>query len=151
MSWITITNADIESAMTATEKQLFTKSVTDIDPCDRTCNIIADVIAMVRGYVIGCERNYLPSDDTLIPVACKYHALSIIRYRILTALPGYTVDEARQKEYDGAMSFLTSVANCTIGIIPPEGVTVDATSNIAKPSVYTDRCRRFTRSTQNGW
>lgn len=150
-TWQPINKNDVETSLTAIELKLYSKEVTDLSPSDRLCGIINDVVAMVRSYIGGCDKNTLSEDSTLIPASCKFHAISIIRYRLLTALPGITIEESRTNEYNDAMKFLDKVASCTIGISTPAGTTTDVVSNILTPTITSNRKSRFNRYSENGW
>ena len=86
-AWVTITEEEIKTAMTAKERDIFGMTVVDGTPSDRVPAILSDVTALVRSYIGSCERNLLDANAALIPRMAMHHALAIARWRLLTSIP----------------------------------------------------------------
>lgn len=117
MPWITLTPADLKSAMTAAEVQAFGTTVTDGEPDDRVIPILADLVQEIRGYIASWTQNTLSTDETLIPATFKSKALALARWRLLSTIRGVPIGENRKLEYEKAETFFRDVAR---GIIRPE-------------------------------
>jgi phage gp36-like protein len=117
MSWTTLTQNDLLSALNATEAAAYNAVLTgDINPADE---IILTAVQEARGHIADCPRNQLAAGDT-VPDRIKHHIIAIIRFRILTRLD-IAVSEDRRAEYKDARRFLERVSECKVSIERPEG------------------------------
>jgi len=78
--------------------------------------VIEQVTLEVRSAVRSCSNNVVSQDETLVPVCLIYHAVAIIRYRLLSRY-GLVMDhggESRLEEHRAAQRQLKLVAQCDI-------------------------------------
>ena len=150
-AWVTITEEEIKTAMTAKERDIFGMTVVDGTPSDRVPGILSDVTALVRSYIGSCERNQLDANAELIPRMAMHHALAIARWRLLTSIPKYAPGDARKEEYDRAIIFLEDMAKCKV--MPPRPLNPEgemSTPQVSNSPQITGRKRRFSQSDQDG-
>jgi len=115
--WVTLTADDLMSTLTKRERDDFGKTSPATEGGDRVPQILADMVAEVRGYIATVPQNVLSTDATRIPPSMRAHALCIARWRLLVTIPGYQPGEARKAEYEAAQRYFSSVAK---GMIRPE-------------------------------
>jgi hypothetical protein len=151
MSWITLSAADLKSAMTSKEVVDFGRSVVDVDLADRVVPILADVVQEVRGYIASWTQNTLSADPAKIPASFKAKALHLARWRVLTTIPGYQPGEARKAEWEAANTFFRDVAR---GVIRPEpaddAVASEVPSEKPAGAEWTAPPKRTGRDRMNG-
>jgi len=135
MNWITLTENDLKTALTVREREDFGTEVTDVAVPDRVPQILADVVAEVRGYIASCQQNTLSADATKIPISMRAHALSIARWRLLTTIPRYNPGDARKAEYDAALAYFAKVATCKIRPEPADDATPNTVPSEAPSGV----------------
>ncbi len=148
MAWVTLTENDVERALSGAELAAFKTAALATGQEDPLPGILASVVREVRGRVAACQRNKLGPDGT-IPDECEAHALSMIAFRLINRLPGMSKFlEARQKASDDAAQFLRDVALCHVAITQPEEESAEETGSLS-PSI-SGRTRTFTRDLQDG-
>jgi len=119
-NWITLTEADLLSSLTESERVDFGTTDAPDTPGDRVPQLLSDLVAEIRGYIATCTQNQLSADATLIPRSMRANALAIARFRLLITVPNYQPGEARQLEYDNAIKYFGQVALCKFRPEPPE-------------------------------
>ncbi len=128
MAWLPLAAADLLSAVTQPERDLFGSGDSASNSPDRLDQIILDVIAQVRGNVAGCapNKNVMGADGT-IPSELYGDAIAICRFQLLTSFPAGKsfLDEGRMQAYRDALKHLDDAAACKIGI-EPAGATAYA-------------------------
>jgi hypothetical protein len=82
--WRELTEADVLGAMNAPETAGYQAAAAG-DGQDVLADITAQVVQECRAHIADCERNSLAAGDTL-PERVMYHAVALIRYRMLTRL-----------------------------------------------------------------
>jgi hypothetical protein len=129
MSWATLTEVDLKTAMTSLEREIFGKTVVDGALTDRVPGI----------------------DTTMIPLMTHHHALAIARWRVLTSIPKYNPGEPRKEEYTEAIKFLEGLAKCSprppAPLVPATTITTAPTFN--RPMIVSN-APRFSRAQQDG-
>jgi len=145
MSWITITETDLKTRIDPSELAAYRAAATDGGQADPVTGLIASVTDLVRGY--AGVRYALGAGNT-IPERLLDTTLSIIRYRIITRIPGLVVDEHRTKEYDDAIKLLERVAKGDFALEEPETADTETTGG-ATPSIFVRR-RKFSRNDEAG-
>ena len=138
MSWITLTPNDLTERLTAPEYSAIKTAATGSfgNPVP---DVLAGVVAEVRGRVAACARNRLGPEGT-IPEELRATALAIARWRVLSRLPGVgsLQDDARRHEYQDALALLGDVAACRFAIVQPaetaDGETGGAAAELAVSS-----------------
>lgn len=113
MTWTTLTAAKLESVMTTYEQEM-AQTATSLTTPDRIPQILANLVAEVRGMIATWSPNTLSADTTLVPPSFVARALVLARGRVLSSIPDYVQDEARRKETEEAESFFRLVAKGTI-------------------------------------
>jgi len=108
--WVTLTTDDLKSSMTAVEVESFGKTATDGAPDERVTQILADLVAEIRGFIGSASANTLSADATRIPPEFKARALAIARWRLLITIPRYSPGDARKAEWEQANQFFEKVA-----------------------------------------
>jgi hypothetical protein len=151
--WATLTVDDLKTSMTANEVADFSKVGTDGAPAERATQILADLVAEIRGFIASVPTNTLSADATLIPPEFKSRALAIARWRVLISIPRYNPGDARKAEWEKACTFFESqVAG---GKVRPQPAA-DAVANTVPPEIHhptpriNARKRRFSRDQQEG-
>lgn len=149
MSWKTITEDDVLGAMNAAESTAYQIAVIGVGQ-DVLAQISAQVIQECRGHIADCHQNTLAPGDT-IPDRVLYHALAMIRYRMMTRLD-LEVSEDRRREQKDAVEFFRRVSECKVSIEPGDGSgTADGTDQMASPKPgINGRTRNFSRHQQDG-
>jgi len=151
MLWITPVAADLESVMTSNEAAIAQRAVSVGTP-DRTPEILANLIAEIRGMIATWVPNSISADPTKIPPSFKARFLVLARGRVLTGLPGYAQSDERKAEAAAAEAWLLLVAK---GIIRPEPADDAVTTGVPsekyapKPQINA-RERYFQRDQQQG-
>jgi len=145
MSWSAITEAKLLTQISGDELEaLRAAALADgqDDPVDPSIEQVTDE---VRGYVAGCRSNTLDDDATKIPDRLMRAAVIMVIVEIIGRVPGYEVEEKRQKRYDQALSLMRLVANCKY---PIEDASTG--SDVTPSPSFTERTRNFERSDQEG-
>lgn len=147
--WREITETDAHNAMNAAETAAYQVAVIGAGQ-DPLAEITAQVVQECRGHIADCQHNTLAAGNTL-PERTLYHALAMIRFRMLTRLD-LEVSEDRRKEQRDAIAFFTRVADCKVAIEPGDGTGAeDGTDSMASPRPgITGRTRNFSRNQQEG-
>lgn len=123
-TWVTLLAADLESTMTASEREDFAQSDVSVAMPDRAVVIASDLVAEIRGLIRGASGNSLSTNPALIPPEFKARALALGRWRLLTTIPGYQPGEARKLEYEKADAFFAKVAEGKIRPQAPDDAPV---------------------------
>lgn len=119
--WITITIDDLHDRMSGVEVARLREVARAAGQDDPLPGVIHEVVQEVRGYVAAWDNNLLNVGDT-IPQKLKGAAMSILRYRLATRLPGMgnLLDEPRQREYTEANRLLSRVAEGKFEVDKPQ-------------------------------
>ncbi|MFM2241537.1 MAG: hypothetical protein RLZ97_392 [Verrucomicrobiota bacterium] len=149
MSWRVITEADVLNVLSAPESAAIQAAAAGDDQ-DVLAEITAQVVQECRGHIADCERNTLAPGNTL-PERVIYHAVALIRFRMLTRLD-MEVSEDRRREQKDAVEFFRRVAECKVTLEPGDGTaTDDGTDSMASPKPgITARPRDYSRKQQDG-
>ena len=120
MSWITLTEAQVLTKLSAPELAALKTAATAPGQTDPLPEILAQVVREVRGHVAGCDRNTLGPADT-IPDELLGAALNRVRYELATRLPvASLLTEARKESNRDALTLLQRVASCQFALVQPE-------------------------------
>jgi len=151
MLWITPVAADLETVMTASEAAIAQRAVSVGTP-DRTPEIIANLIAEIRGMIATWGPNTISADPTKIPPSFKARFLVLARGRVLTGLPGYAQSEERKAEAAAAEAWLLLVAKGTIRPEPADDAIPNTvpTENPSRVQVVSAPGSRTGRDRMNG-
>ena len=147
MPLITITEDAVKTRLSAPELAALQNSALASGQTSPLAEITAGVVAEARGYI---PTQYVLEEGDKVPDTFAHHVLAMIRYRLITRLPigKQLLDEARQKEYDAALSFFRQVAANNIRIPQP---VVESVEKSAGPSVavVSSAPSRFNRKSLN--
>jgi phage gp36-like protein len=118
--WREITEDDVLAALNAPETAAYQRAA--IAPGqDVLQQIIEQVVQESRGHIADCPQNALAAGHTL-PERVIYHALAMIRYRLMTRL-NLEVSDDRRREQRDAIQFFTRVSECKVSLEQPAGAT----------------------------
>ena len=130
MAWRKVFEADLISSLSLEEIDAFRKSANfEHDPVDQ---LLAGVVAKVRGYIRASRTVSLDPDETTIPESLVTDAMDYLRYEILTRM-NVAVNESRTKSYERALETFKDVANGTFKVEP--GLTPVPEDAVAAPSI----------------
>jgi hypothetical protein len=146
MSWITITEADLLTAISGDELTGFREAALASGQADPVAPTIAQVIDLVRGYVGGCKTNQLGPSGT-IPQKLLAPAIDIIVARIPNRV-GKSPKPGRADNQKSAIELLERVASCNFDIEEPATLSTEQPSS-ASPS-FSGRTRRDVRKEHDG-
>jgi phage gp36-like protein len=125
MSWQTITAADIEPRLSDEELTALRRDYETTGKADPLSALITQVTAKVRRACAAGGATLGPAST--IPDELLDSALSIIRYRLCSGMPGGLLNEDRRKEYADAITELDAIAKDAAGIVEPTTESTDTT------------------------
>ena len=111
--WRAITEADLTSALSGPETTAYRSRLTATGQADTLPAVISQVTGEVREAIRSCARNRLTEDAALVPEGLIYHAVAIVRYRLMTRL-GMSINDDRKEEWRAATRALERVARCEL-------------------------------------
>lgn len=149
MAWRELTEDDLLDALNAAETSVYQTAVIAVGQ-DVLEGITKQVVQECRAHIADCERNTLAAGDTL-PERVIYHAVALIRFRMLTRL-NEEVSEDRRREQRDAVEFFRRASECKVAIEPGDGTaSPDGSDSMASPRPgITGRDRQFSRTQQDG-
>lgn len=152
MEWKPLTEEDALSGMTQRERDDFAKTSVGFSVSDRLLPIIDDLVAEVRGNIATWSPNTLSADSRLIPPSFKAKAVALLRWRLLTTIPGYNPGEARKLDYEKAETFFRDVAKGTIRPEPADDAVSTAvpTEKPSRVEIVSSPGGRTGRARMNG-
>lgn len=147
--WRSLTTDDVLAAMNAPETAAY-ESAAIAPGQDVLAEITTQVVQECRAHIADCDRNSLAPGETL-PERVIYHAVALIRFRMLTRLD-LQISEDRRREQRDAVEFFRRVSECKAAIEPGDGTaSPDGTDSQASPRPgITARTRNFSRDQQSG-
>lgn len=131
MAWITLTETNLGERLAAAELAALQTAATGSFG-NTVPDVLDSVIAEVRGRIAAYGGNRLGPSGT-IPEELKATALAIVRWRVLSRLPGMRSlqDDARRSEYNDALALLAAVAKGDFAIIQPDSPIEVETGSLA--------------------
>jgi len=147
MAWISITEADLLTAISGLELQAYRDAALADEQADPVAPTIAQVTDLVRGYVGGWKENVLGPNGT-IPQKLLAPAVDIIVARIPGRV-GKTPKQGRDDARKAAIAVLEQVASGKFDIEEPVEQSEEQPSGGGRPS-FSGRPRRNVRREQNG-
>jgi hypothetical protein len=147
--WRELTEDDVLAALNEPESTAYQTAVIAAGQ-DVLADITGQVVAECRAHIADCARNSLAPGLTL-PERVLYHAVALIRFRMMTRLD-IEVGEDRRREQRDAVEFFRRVSECKVAIEPGDGsASPDGTDGFASPKPgITARRRNFSRNQQDG-
>lgn len=149
MSWVQITEALVTSKLSGPETAALKSAALATAQSDPLAEVIAQVVAEIRGYVAGCAANTLGEGAT-VPSELLGAAISRIRFELATRLPvASLLTEDRRTANANALTLLRDVAACKFAIVAP---TTAAAAQAGGPAVQvvTSTTRQASRSRLSG-
>lgn len=146
MSWSAITEADLVTQISGAELAALRAAALADEQVDPVAPSIALVTAKVLGFVSACEKNTLDADKTKIPNRLKGDASIMVVAEIIGRVPGYKLDDKKQRRLDEALRTMRDVAACAFAIEDPTtGADRGAGAELAQSST-----RRMGRAQLDG-
>lgn len=145
--WISITEADLLTALSGPELEAYRNAALASGQPDPVAPTMAQIIALVRGYVGAWGRNRLGEAGT-IPEKLLAPALDLIAARIPQRVR-VNPSDSRKLAAQSALRLLEQVANGQFDIEEPLVETAERSNNGARPSISA-RPRRFCAEQQEG-
>lgn len=106
MSWRKVTEADLNSALSAAEIDAFRRSSTESDPVESQ---IASCVAYVRGVIrSSASRVKMCPDESTLPESLISPAMDRLRFNVLTRMD-IAVNESRRLAYEKAEDLFEKV------------------------------------------
>lgn len=115
--WVVITDASWEGVLSEAELS----KITEADRARELTKMAAEIRTMITTW----SPNTVSADPLKIPPGFLGRALIVVRNRLLTGIPSYTIDDDRRKQGEQAESWFLEVAR---GKIRPQPAT-DAVVN----------------------
>jgi len=143
MAWRAILEADVLTQISSDELEALRAAALGDGQADPLQPSINQVTSEVRGYVAACARNELHDTASYVPPSLIRAACVMVVVEIIGRVPGYDVDEGRQKRYDQAVSLMRDVAACRYAIEDPDsgaagtGASVEMTDDDFDDPEYT--------------
>jgi hypothetical protein len=144
--WRELTEDDVLAALNAPEAAAY-QSAAIADGQDVLEDITGQVVQECRAHIADCPRNALAAGATL-PERVMYHAVALIRFRMLTRLD-LEVSKDRMAAKQDAIRFFERVADGRVTVEQPEGETDDS-SGAAGVETISSRGRQATRENLRG-
>jgi hypothetical protein len=148
MSWITITEDDLRSAITGPEDSAIRTAALADGQADPYESAKAQVTAMFRNAIRSGPGNQLDPDESTLPAAAIFHAVAKLRYRLLTRFASELLDDDRRTENKEAESWLKDVRRGIEKIEQPGDAP--AAINAPKITVLSNNERQATRENLSG-
>ncbi len=145
MAWRPITDDDLQSAINSFEDEGFRTKLLAEGQTDPYAKIFGQVTVMFRDAIRSCARNILDPDPTTLPEGAIFHAVAIIRHRLITRFDIGEVTQARLDEHKAAEKYYAGLPSCSPLVEIPEG----AGGETAKPPLASPAVNQSPR--RDGW
>ena len=151
-TWRAITEDDVRAAMAGPEDSAYRERLLVSGQADPLVAIIAQVVVQFRNAIRSCGKNSLHATATFLPEGAIFHAVALIRYRLLSRFAVGSDDqpgEARSNEYREALRWLELVRSCKELVEQPDGDGTETGGSEIEVSSDTP-VRQWTRTKQSG-
>ena len=145
--WRAITEDDFNSSVNSAESTAYRTKLLASGQSDPLNEVIAQVTLEFREAIRSCDQNTLDGDTSFLPATSIYHAVAVIRHRLLTRFD-CPMSEERKMEYRAAQKYLEDVCSCKRKILAPDAATATKPS-YTKPTI-TERKEKYSRTQQDG-
>ncbi len=119
-AWITVVVGDLSHYLAASAMTALRESALGGGQSDPFTEHMPSVIATVRAYIQGCERNVLSETANSIPRSLKQVTCLMIIEAMQGRLPGVSLTESQQKMLERGVKMLEAIAACDIPVANPE-------------------------------
>lgn len=150
-TWRALSEDDVRPAMAGPEDAAYREMLLVSGQADPLPAIISQVTMQVRNAIRSCAKNTLHADATFLPEGAIFHAVAIIRYRLLSRFAIGEQDQpgdARTSEYKEALRWLELVRSCKEIIEQPDGTGTETAGT--RIVVVSNNERRATREKLGG-
>lgn len=145
--WISITEADVLTVLSGPELEAYRNAAKAAGQSDPVSPTIAQVTALVRGYVGAWGRNRLGESGT-IPEKLLAPALDLLALRLPQRVR-INPNEVRKLNAQEALRLFERVANGQFDIEEPDVVDAESSSGGPNPTIAS-RGKQFGRAQQEG-
>lgn len=145
--WISISESDVLTVLSGPELEAYRNAAKAVGQADPVAPTIAQVTALVRGYVGAWGRNRLGESGT-IPEKLLAPALDLIALRLPQRVR-VNPNEVRKLNAQAALRLLEQVANGHFDIEEPLSLSDESPSGGAQPTISA-RPPQFRASQQEG-
>lgn len=125
MSWIKITVDDWLSSINVAEETAVRTAMLSTDQEDPFGVVCQQVVDLIRNAIRSGRGNRLDPDSEKVPPSAVFHAVALIRYRLLTRFAAELIDDDRRLEQRQAMDWLKEVRRGLEKIEAPDGDGTD--------------------------
>lgn len=146
--WISISEADVLTVLSGPELDAYRNAAKASGQTDPVAPTIAQVTALVRGYVGAWGRNRLGESGT-IPEKLLAPALDLIALRLPQRVR-VNPNEVRKLNAQAALRLFEQVANGLFDIEEPLVPDAEKSSSSATPTISVSRVKRFGATQQEG-
>ncbi len=137
MKWISITPADLESALNKPQLEILKSSRLGLNGVD--AEVIGLIVSRIRAEIASSEVNFLDEDHSTIPPELKECALRLAVEALQLRIPSMELSDAQKRHADYARDTLLRVAESKLYISRPEH---PISTGLSKKSAATLRHRR---------
>lgn len=145
--WITITEADVLTVLSGPELDAYRNAAKAVGQADPVAPTLAQVAALVRGYVGACARNRLGASGT-IPEKLLAPALDLVALRLPQRVR-INPNDARKTNAMAALKLLEQAAAGQFDIEEPIDVDSESGASGSTPTISA-RAAQFRASQQEG-
>jgi hypothetical protein len=149
--WLTLTESDVITKLSGPEVAAMKTAALQPAQGNPLPEVIAQVVAEIRGYVAACARNTLGEGET-IPSELLGVAISRIRFELATRLPvASLLTDDRRTANSQAIALLRDVAACRFLLVQPATAAEEQAAGGNAVEVVNQRPKRtVTRHTLRG-
>lgn len=121
MSWRAITEDDLRSSITSGEDVALRTALIASGQADPFTQVAGQVVRSFRDAIRSNPKNRLHADETYLPEGAIYHAVAVIRFRLLSRFVSELITDDRRLEQKQAMDWLGYVRAGKELIEDPDG------------------------------
>ena len=118
MKWITLTPADLESALNKPQLDILKSSRLGLNGID--AEVIGLIVSRIRAEIAASEINFLDEDHSTIPPELKECAVRLAVEALQLRIPSMELSEAQKRHADYARQTLQRVAESKLPVCRPE-------------------------------
>ena len=148
MAWTEITEDDWRSSINEPEETAVRAGMIASGQADPFGVVARQVTDLVRNAIRSGPGNRLDPDATKLPPSANFHAVALIRFRLLTRFASELLDDDRRLEQKQAMDWLKEVRRGFEKIEAPDGDGTDTATPMIE--VRSNHERQATRDNLRG-
>lgn len=150
-TWRSISEDDVWSSLSGPEDSALRERLLVSGQTDPLVTIIGQVTRQFRNAIRSFSANTLHEDQNFLPEGAIFHAVAVIRYRLLSRFAVGKDDqpgESRRDEYKEGIAWLNLVRSGDELIEPPDGTGSETGGS--QIEVLSDNDREMTRQNLKG-